>query len=95
METIDQSLHKFNEKETAADAKCEDIYTRTTSRRVDCRYIVHLPFIQNPSQIGESKHMAHTRLQQLEIKLERSGDLQDLKLRDYKQRMGENIRIMT
>jgi len=51
------------------------MYTATTSRRPNGRYIVHFPFIQNPPQLGQSRAMTMQRLHKLEIRLEKSEDL--------------------
>lgn len=83
LESIDQSVQRFWELEevptadrkTPADVKCEEIYTSTTSRQEDGRYIVHLPFITNPPKLGESRPIALKRLQRLETRLEKSEDL--------------------
>ncbi|CAI6350178.1 unnamed protein product [Macrosiphum euphorbiae] len=83
LESIDQSVQRFweleevptAERNTPADMKCEEIYTSTTSRQDDGRYIVHLPFVTNPPKLGESRATALKRLHRLETRLEKSEDL--------------------
>ncbi|XP_060855155.1 uncharacterized protein LOC132932813 [Metopolophium dirhodum] len=82
IDPIDQILRKFweieelptVEKTSPAEQKCEEIYRTTTTRQKDGRYIVHLPFIHDPPPIGESYHLAHTRLIHLESRLSKSTD---------------------
>ncbi|XP_027842478.2 uncharacterized protein LOC114123628, partial [Aphis gossypii] len=83
LESIDQSVQRFweledvptAERKTPADVKCEEIYTSTTSRQGNGRYIVHLPFITNPPKLGESKSTALKRLHRLETRLGKSDEL--------------------
>ncbi|KAF0714765.1 Integrase catalytic domain-containing protein, partial [Aphis craccivora] len=72
--------------QTPENIKCEELYTTTTARRPDGRYVVHLPFIQNPPHLGESRAMATLRLHKLEIRLEKSEELRqqyNVAMRDY------------
>uniref|UniRef100_A0A2S2NFZ7 Reverse transcriptase domain-containing protein n=1 Tax=Schizaphis graminum TaxID=13262 RepID=A0A2S2NFZ7_SCHGA len=45
-----------------------------TTRQADGRYIVHFPFTHDQPPIGESYHLAHTRLIHLESRLSKSTD---------------------
>ncbi|KAL4083777.1 hypothetical protein QTP88_029093 [Uroleucon formosanum] len=80
LEEIDSTLRRFWDIEklpklqhqTPENIKCEELYTATTTRKLDGRYVVHLPFIQNPPHLGESRAMATQRLYKLEIRLEKS-----------------------
>lgn len=73
-ESINQTLQLFfyveevpkTKKTCPANLECEQIYQTTTARQADGRYIVHLPFIQNPSLFGKSRDLALHRLHQLE-----------------------------
>jgi len=63
LETIDLTLHRFwdldelpqIQYQTPVTIKCEELYTVTTTRRPNGRYVGHLPFIQNPPQLGQSQ----------------------------------------
>lgn len=83
LDTVDKTLRRFWELEEIPtipqqmpeDIECEDIYKTTTKRRPDGRYVVNLPFIQNPPQLGHSKVMAMQRLQKREARLRNSDKL--------------------
>lgn len=74
LESINQTLQLFfyveevpkTKKTCPANLECEQIYQTTTARQADGRYIVHLPFIQNPPLFGKSRDLALHRLHQLE-----------------------------
>ncbi|KAF0689189.1 Integrase catalytic domain-containing protein, partial [Aphis craccivora] len=94
LEEIDSTLRRCWDLEelpkiqhqTPENLKCEELYTTTTARRPDGRYVVHLPFIQNPPHLGESRAMATQRLHKLEIRLEKSEELRqqyNVAMRDY------------
>ncbi|XP_027849396.2 uncharacterized protein LOC114128975 [Aphis gossypii] len=94
LEEIDSTLRRFWDLEelpkirhqTPENIKCEELYTATTTRKPDGRYVVHLPFIQNPPHLGESRAMATQRLYKLEIRLEKSEELRqqyNVAMRDY------------
>ncbi|XP_008183847.1 uncharacterized protein LOC103309646 [Acyrthosiphon pisum] len=73
--SVDRMLQRFLENENVptvekssqADLECERIYQSTTTRQSHGRYIVHLPFLQDPSLLGKSEDVALRRLEQLEI----------------------------
>lgn len=53
---------------SADDELCESIYQNNTTRREDGRYVVDLPFHQDPTTLGESRAAAVRRLFALERK---------------------------
>lgn len=91
MESVDMTLRRFWEIEELPTAsiispdekKCEEIYHTTTTRQQDGRYIVNLPFTQDPPLLGESKSLAMKRLIQLESRLSKSAELR----KDYNDAM--------
>ncbi|XP_049866222.1 uncharacterized protein LOC126366920 [Pectinophora gossypiella] len=52
------------------DRECEEIYTRTTVREKDGRYVVALPFKGDVSSLGDSRLMAERRFMCLERKMQ-------------------------
>ncbi|XP_008179517.1 uncharacterized protein LOC103308231 [Acyrthosiphon pisum] len=85
MDAVDRTLQLFLENEdvptveksSQADLECERIYQSTTTRQSDGRYIVHLPFQQDPPLLGKSKDVALRRLEQLENRFKRFPELRD------------------
>lgn len=75
-EALDQTLKKFWEIENvqtvvnhtpSEEARAsEEFFERTTTRDKTGRFIVRLPFIENPDVLGESRETANKRLTQLE-----------------------------
>lgn len=94
-ESVDRTFQRFLEVEDVPIAekispderKCENIYTSTTSRQSDGRYIVHLPFKQNPPALGVSRDQAAQRLHQLEKRLEKSPELR----KEYNEAMQDYV----
>lgn len=70
---------------TAPDKLCETHFTTTVSRNIDGRFIVRLPFADNPSCLGNSQIQAMKRFQSLEKKLKNDQNLQ----REYRKFMEE------
>lgn len=71
---LDGLLQKFWEQEevpkksmlSVDDAACEALYSATTTRAADGRYVVDLPFRQGGRELGESQFNAVRRLLQME-----------------------------
>lgn len=59
------------------DEACERIFQDTYSRDATGRYTVHLPFKEDPSQLGDSFTVAKRRLLQLEKKLDSNPTLRN------------------
>lgn len=57
------------------DEKCQQIYSDTTKRSSDGRYIVNLPFINEPPILGFSRDRAVSRFMQIERKLAINNEL--------------------
>lgn len=91
LELVNTSLRRFWEieelpnivKTSPTEEQCEKIYHTTTTRQSDGRYVVHLPFIEYPPPLGESRHLALKRLTQLESRLAKSTQLRS----DYNEAM--------
>ncbi|XP_011859275.1 PREDICTED: uncharacterized protein LOC105556771 [Vollenhovia emeryi] len=74
--TFDQSIRKFWELESSgtngitprSEEVCEsdEFFKETTTRSEDGRFIVRLPFNEDPAALGESREVARRRLMQLE-----------------------------
>jgi len=83
MDSVDRTLQRFLEnddvptveKSSQADLECERIYQSTTTCQPDGRYIVHLPFQQDPPLLGKSKDVALRRLEQLENRFKRGKEV--------------------
>ncbi|XP_017463567.1 PREDICTED: uncharacterized protein LOC108356983 isoform X3 [Rhagoletis zephyria] len=84
---LDKQLSSFWELEdlprdktaTAEEAKCEELYKRTTQRNPDGRYIVSLPFkAEFPADInlGPSLKIAFSQFYKNETRLRKNPDLQ-------------------
>ncbi|XP_011859013.1 PREDICTED: uncharacterized protein LOC105556526 [Vollenhovia emeryi] len=75
-EAFDQSIRKFWELESSgtngitprSEEVCEsdEFFKETTTRSEDGRFIVRLPFNEDPAALGESREVARRRLMQLE-----------------------------
>ncbi|XP_008179879.1 uncharacterized protein LOC103308385 [Acyrthosiphon pisum] len=95
-ESVDRTLQRFLEvedvptvvKSSPDEEECGRIYTTTTSRQPCGRYIVHLPFKQNPPVLGDSGDQAAQRLFQLEKRLEKSPELRN----EYNEAMRDYLR---
>lgn len=76
-EPLDSAVRKFWELEEVIvppllspdDKVCEEIYTRTTSRSEDGRYVVALPFKGDVHSLGDSRQASERRFLCLEKKL--------------------------
>ena len=88
--SIDQTLRKFWElKEvpiknflTKQELECEAHFAETHTRDSSGQYVVRLPFIEPPSQLGNSLNIALSSLSRLENRLVRDDDL-TVKYRDF------------
>lgn len=77
LDTIDITLRRFwnldevptTTQQLPEDIRCEEIYTTTTTRQADGRYVVNLPFTQDTPQLGQSRAIATQRLHKLEISI--------------------------
>ncbi|XP_008183743.1 uncharacterized protein LOC103309618 [Acyrthosiphon pisum] len=94
LESVNQTLKRFFEVEEVpnvekgcpADLECERIYQSTTTRQPDGRYVVHLPFLKNPPQLGQSKDQALNRLYHLENRFAKNPVLREeynKEMKDY------------
>ncbi|CAI6343478.1 unnamed protein product [Macrosiphum euphorbiae] len=94
LESVNQTLKRFFEveevpnveKSCPADLECERIYQSTTTRQPDGRYVVHLPFLKTPPQLGQSKDQALNRLYHLENRFAKNRVLREeynKEMRDY------------
>ncbi|XP_055590366.1 uncharacterized protein LOC129742489 [Uranotaenia lowii] len=80
---LDGLVQRFWEQEEILPARlvsseetaCEAIYNQTHTRDSSGRYTVKLPFRDNVSQLGDSKHHALQRFDYLEKKLQRNSEL--------------------
>lgn len=83
VDPLESAIHKFWELEEvnvppilSPDEKvCEDIYHRTTTRDMDGRYTVALPFKGDPSTLGDSRRLAEKCFLCLERKMQASPTL--------------------
>lgn len=83
IDSIDRTLQRFLEvgdipnveRTSTEDLECEEKYQSTTTRQPNGRYIVHLPFKQNPPVLGKSKDIALHRFHQLEIRFRKDPEL--------------------
>lgn len=73
----DPSLVQRQELWTEEEKRCEEIFTKTTTRDVDGRYIVKLPFRdEDPScKYGQSREIAENRFYSLEKRLNKNPEL--------------------
>lgn len=78
---LDEQLNRFFELEsisttqssrTKGDVECDDIFTSTTVRQSDGRFVVTIPFKESPQCLGDSKEQALTRFHSLEKKFKRN-----------------------
>jgi hypothetical protein len=76
--SLERQLQRFWELEelnqsprTKKETDCEQHFISSTIRYITGRSIVRLPFRQDPTQLGGSRSIAITRLQQLESRLAR------------------------
>lgn len=78
---LEEKLDKFFELEsissaqqvhTKGESECETIFTNTTVRQPDGRFVVHIPLKESPTNLGDSKQQAITRFNALERKFKRN-----------------------
>ncbi|XP_036146036.1 uncharacterized protein LOC118646691 [Monomorium pharaonis] len=83
--SIEEQVAKFWEIDEYSDQKilsqeekeCELHFSQTTKRNKDGRFIVSIPFKEDPSTLGESYNGALRRLISLENKLQRNPELKE------------------
>lgn len=68
---------------------CEELYSSSTKRDKEGRYVVRIPFKDDPTTLGESKPRAAARFFQLERKLKNNTQLAS----DYKKFMQEYLEL--
>lgn len=71
------------------DEKCEQLYHTTHTRNSDGRYIVQLPFMEDPPILGTSRDRAVSRFLQVERKLSSNPKLRD----DYAKCINEYLEL--
>ncbi|XP_018362903.1 PREDICTED: uncharacterized protein LOC108761065 [Trachymyrmex cornetzi] len=85
-ENLSKDLNKFWEMESyqldetrpSMEAQeCEKFFENTTTRNEDGKFIVRLPFSDDPKALGESREIAIKRLLQLERRFERDKKLHE------------------
>lgn len=57
------------------ELECERIFSETTTRQSDGRFVVSMPLKQSPDNLGESRTQAEKRFSALERKLSKNSDL--------------------
>lgn len=71
-------IEEFAEPVLSDEQKmCEDIFSTTTRREEDGRFIVKLPLRENATQLGDSRRSALNRFHLLESKLQRNDELRE------------------
>ncbi|XP_047997103.1 uncharacterized protein LOC125234760 isoform X2 [Leguminivora glycinivorella] len=60
-----------------SDSECERIFTSTTTRHSDGKFIVTVPLKESPEVLGNSKEQALTRFHSLERKFKREPEFKD------------------
>lgn len=97
-ESLEQAMEKFWEIEESEDTKskftprekrCESHFNQTVQRKEDGRFIVRLPFIDEPTRLGVSKDIALRRFFSLEHKLAKNDELR----KQYTAFMDEYIKL--
>lgn len=93
---LDKFLERFWQIEEIAeveegedDRAAEKIFTETTCRDCQGRYIVSLPLVEGTTGLGESRSIALQRFYQLERRLERDRDLRE----KYNEFMAEYLEL--
>lgn len=83
---LDEKLDKFFELEsvpsaqqihTKGESECEQIFTQTTKRHPDGKFIVTIPLKGSPESLGDSKQQALIRFQSLERKFKRNAEFKE------------------
>ncbi|XP_053686518.1 uncharacterized protein LOC128736060 [Sabethes cyaneus] len=81
---LSQQLRKFWELEeytaassylTEEEQRCEQHFSEHTFRDQTGKFVVRLPFLLDPNQLGESRQIAEKRLRHIEKKLDRNPEL--------------------
>lgn len=78
-----------NVKFSSDEQLCEDIFSKTTERKDDGRFIVHIPLKCDPIILGDSREIATKRFYSLEKKLNREPKLKE----EYAAFMNEYIQL--
>lgn len=90
---IETDLYTKKKILTKEEEECEAIYSNTTKRDKDGRYIVHLPLKQTEEEtknlIGETKQKAMNRFKQLEKKFEKNEKFKE----DYAKVIDEYLQM--
>lgn len=97
VQPIDKVISKFWELEeipsalisSPEDLECEKIFASTVKRESSGRYVVALPFKENPNNLGDSLPTALRRFSYLEKRFEKSPHLRDM----YNRIMREHIEL--
>lgn len=61
---------------TKSEQECEKIFTQTTTRQPDGRFVVNIPLKQSPDSLGDSQELALARFFALERKFQRDSVFQ-------------------
>ncbi|XP_055623505.1 uncharacterized protein LOC129766930 [Toxorhynchites rutilus septentrionalis] len=81
---LSQQLRKFWELEeyavaskhlTEEEQRCEQHFAEHTYRNESGKFVVRLPFLHDPNQLGESRQIAEKRFHHIEKKLDRNPQL--------------------
>jgi hypothetical protein len=97
-QSIDSQLRKFWELEeiftpldtrTDEERACEEHFIKNTTRNIDGRFCVRIPFKKDPRALGESYSMAEKRFLALEHRLKRNFNYKNL----YTEFIHEYIRL--
>ncbi|XP_050305065.1 uncharacterized protein LOC126742463 [Anthonomus grandis grandis] len=79
---LQEQICKFWEIEESVSSKpllskeeklCEEIFSQTTTRNEEGRFVVHIPFKKSPECLGDSKQNAIKRFHSLESKLNKNS----------------------
>lgn len=65
----------FSNLNSSEDIFCEEHYENSMSRALNGQFIVKIPWREDPSSLGDSKHLAIKRLLNLEARFKRNLDL--------------------
>ncbi|XP_055633263.1 uncharacterized protein LOC129773646 [Toxorhynchites rutilus septentrionalis] len=83
---LSQQLRKFWELEeyavaskhlTEEEQRCEQHFAEYTYRNESGKFVVRLPFLHDPNQLGESRQIAEKRFHHIERKLDRNPQLKN------------------
>ncbi|XP_055631989.1 uncharacterized protein LOC129771893 [Toxorhynchites rutilus septentrionalis] len=62
---------------TEEEQRCEQHFAEHTTRDKSGKFVVKLPFLSNPNQLGDSRHIAERRFYHIERKLDRNLQLRN------------------